>query len=124
MLIWLNTLPSNMYEILAKHGKIIKHCAKKNPKEFNQNKALEEALEFSEALIKRSTKHPDNPKRPDREEFIKEYGDMVYRGMILLLSEFPEHDLEEMKFLVEDHIEMKLADLEQWKKEKKYTGGL
>lgn len=64
---------------------ILEICASVNTKEYNFNKALEEAIEFQEVLVKLQTKHPDNPRRPKKEELIKEYGDLIYRGLIVLI---------------------------------------
>lgn len=99
-------------------------CAKNNAPEFNRSKALEEAAEFMEAVLKYQTKHPENPKRPEKTEMLKEYGDFLYRGFILLIQEFPELTLKELGDAIEKHVEEKLSKLESYKDAGKYTNGL
>lgn len=103
---------------------ILEHCAEFNTFEFNSNKALEEASEFMEALLKYQTKAIDNPKRPSREEILKEYADFQYRGKILLMSLFPELKEENIEKMIEDHKTMKLNKLEFWRRSSKYKNGL
>jgi hypothetical protein len=103
---------------------ILMFCATKNPPAFNYNKALEEAGEFSEVLIKLQTKHLENPKRPDKMEAIKEFGDLQYRGVIALMTLFPDKSVEEILTDVTEHIETKLGKLIQYRDEGKYHGGL
>jgi hypothetical protein len=104
--------------------KIVKFCAQKNTFEYNADKAIEEAIEFSEVVIELRTKHKGNPKRPDKVEAIKEYGDFFYRGLIYLMALNPAKTMNEILAEVADHIELKLDKLEQYKKEGKYKGGL
>lgn len=103
---------------------IIEYCAKNNKFGYNSDKAIEEAIEFAEVVVKLKTKHKDNPKRPDKEEALKEYGDFVYRGMIYLKSLFPEKSLDEISEDVSEHIYSKLDKLVQYKEQGKYKGGL
>ena len=103
---------------------LLQHCAKNNPAQFNRDKAVEEATEFIEAVTKRQTKHPDNPKRPEKIEILKEYGDFQYRGLILLIQEFPELTFNQILEKVEEHMTKKLTDLQRWKDEGKYNDGL
>ena len=67
-----------------------------------KKKALEELVELQEVIIKRQTKPVDGPKRPDKIELIKEFGDVQYRVLIYLAQEFPE--------LTIDQISIKLAE--------------
>lgn len=103
---------------------ILEHCAKTNTPEFNRNKALEEATEFMEAMLKRETKSPTNPKRPLKKESLTEYGDFMYRGMIYLMTEFPNHSYEAITEMVNEHIAEKLNKLIAYKRSGKYEGGL
>lgn len=103
---------------------IIDFCAKNNAPVFNYNKAIEETTEFNEVLIKLQTKHPDNPKYPDKNEVLKEYGDMVYRGFIAIKTLFPDYSSIVLKGEIDAHIEMKLLKLIKYKNEGKYTMGL
>lgn len=103
---------------------IIEFIATNNSFEFNQNKALEEASEFMEAVLKFSTKHKDNIKRPTRNEILKEYGDFMYRGLVYLKTIYPELSFEMINEKVDNHIVSKLEKLEQYKTEGKYKGGL
>lgn len=88
---------------------ILKHCAVNNSPEFNILKALEECGEFSEVLIKIQTKRSD--KRPELNEAIKEFGDVMYRGKIALMSLFPEATLKQLEQEIDSHIHMKLTKL-------------
>ena len=103
---------------------LLQFCATNNTPEFNRNKAMEEATEFNEAVLKYETKHPDNPKRPPREEILKEYGDFLYRGHILLIQLFPELSSDDIVQNIMGHVKMKLNKLSDYKKEGKYTKGL
>jgi phosphoribosyl-ATP pyrophosphohydrolase len=105
---------------------ILIELAKINPPEFNYNKAIEEAAEFVEALTKYQTKHPDNPKKPTKEDILKEYADFVYRGLAAVLTVYKDTgvSLDVLADMIEKHVEYKLAKLEQYKAEGKYKGGL
>lgn len=89
---------------------ILKHCAVNNVPEFNFLKAIEECGEFTEVLIKLQTKRSD--KRPDMNEAIKEFGDVMYRGKIALMTLFPGVALEKIEQEIDNHIHMKLKKLE------------
>lgn len=101
---------------------LLSYLAHSNSDNFNYNKALEEAIEFQEVIVKMQTKIPE--RQPDPKELIKEYGDFVYRGLIAILTKFPEMTVKEAQQQVEKHIEMKLGRLEVYRKEGKYKGGL
>lgn len=101
---------------------IMEYCASENEKSFNLNKALEEAVEFQEVLIKLQTKSPE--KRPPLGEAIKEYGDLAFRGMIALKTLFPEASYDDLTDRVTEHILYKLTKLKGYKDEAKYKGGL
>lgn len=106
------------------HEKLLQYCAEKNTPEFNQNKATEEVVEFMEVIIKRQTKHKDNPKKPKKDELIKEFGDVIYRGFIYLMQEFPEISQKELLGAIKSHIGDKLTQLQEWKEQGKYDNGL
>lgn len=110
--------------MLIEHKELLKHCAEENPNVFNKDKALEEAIEFCEAVVKRQTKHKTNPKKPQKEELFKEYGDFIYRGFIYLMQEFPELSMTELNIVIQDHIAHKLKSLQGYKDQGKYRGGL
>ena len=93
-----------------------------NTKEFNFNKALEEAVEFQEVLIKLQTKGPE--KKPDREEALKEYGDLCYRGMFVLMQLYPEYSAEDLEERVKEHMDYKLSKMYKNLKEGKYTNNI
>lgn len=99
-------------------------CAQNNEPSFNYNKAIEEAIEFVEVLIKLQTKHITNEKRPDPKEAIKEFGDLYYRGMIALKTLFIHKEFNTINNEVFEHIQMKLTKLQKYKEEGKYKGGL
>lgn len=103
---------------------ILKFCAENNTKEFNSNKALEEASEFMEALLKYQTKHPDNPKRPSEEDILGEYADFIYRGKIVLLQLFPDLTNEQIDIKIKTHTDYKLNKLQEWKDSGMYKAGL
>ena len=111
---------------ILKHDKIINLCAIDNPPGYNKDKILEEMSEFQQVMLKLITKHPDN--RPDKVELIKEFGDLVYRGMIYLYQEFPEFELEELVDKVNARIDKKLKEMETYRKDdvynEKYKGTL
>lgn len=111
-------------ESIIKHKELIEHCSSKNTESFNCNKSLEEMTEFAEVVIKRQTKHPTNPKVPKKEEYIKEFGDVIYRGFVVLKQQFPELSVEEIFSHLNEHIDGKLTRLQKWKDEDKYKGGL
>jgi len=106
------------------HDELIAFCAHDNEPTFNFNKALEEAAEFMDATLKYQTKHPDNPKRPPKEEILKEYGDLTYRGLILLKMINPELTLDQIYTKIIDHVSMKLDKLQQYRKDGHYANGL
>ena len=103
---------------------IIDHCVEKNPPEYNIDKAMEECIEFQEVLIKLRTKNATNPRRPKEVEALKEFGDVIYRGIIALRTIFPDANLEDILLDVNEHINKKLSRLGEFKKEGKYAGGL
>lgn len=107
-----------------KYKDIINHCAKNNPDEYNKDKALEELMEFSEVIIKRQTKSDSNPKKPKKEELIKEFGDVIYRDIIYLVQEHPELFLEEVLQDVKKHIEHKLDNMIEYQKTGQYLSGI
>lgn len=106
------------------HLEILEYMAVENPKSFNVLKALEEAVEFQEVLCKLQTKHPNNKKRPDKDELIKEFGDVIYRGLVAIKSEQPDLSYDEIFALAIKRIEFKLDNLIKYKSEGKYQGGL
>lgn len=106
-----------------KHLDILKHCAEANSTEFNAMKALEESSEFNEALLKFFTKHPNNPKKPDVTEITKEYGDFLYRGMIILMQ-LSGKSFQELEHFLHFHIAYKLDNLIEYKEDGKYREGL
>lgn len=101
---------------------ILQYCAKTNTYTFNMNKALEECVEFQEVLLKLQTKSPE--KQPDKVEAIKEFGDLFYRGLIALMTIFPELSEDDIHTQMAEHIKIKLTTLHNYKKEAKYLGGL
>lgn len=106
------------------YGEILEYCIGSNPPEFNFNKAIEECIEFQEILVKLQTKEITDPKRPSREDAIKEFGDLSYRGMIALGTLFPEKDIEELCDDIESHIMGKLEKLKEYKQLGIYKKGL
>ena len=103
---------------------IIEFCAYTNKPSFNANKALEEATEFMEVLLKLQTKADSNPKKPTREQVLEEYSHTVLRGFIKVLELFPEYNLEQVDALISKEIEIKCADLIKWQKQGLYKKGL
>lgn len=103
---------------------VIEYCIANNPPEFNYNKAIEECIEFQEVLVKLQTKEITNPKRPSREDAIKEFGDLSYRGIIALGTLFPEKDLEEISDKIDEHIMSKLMKLKEYRSLGIYKKGL
>lgn len=108
----------------VQYKEIIHFCATNNSVEFNTLKAIEEATEFNEALVKYQTKHPDNAKRPPKIEILKEYGDFMYRGMILIKQLFPELNNDQLEEALFAHVQYKLGKLISYKETGKYKGGL
>ncbi len=99
---------------------IIEHCANNNPSEFNLMKVLEEMAEFQEVATKLATKHPSNPDKPKKEELVKEFGDLIYRGIVYLKQQLPETSLKEIEEQLEARIVKKLSNLEKYKKQGLY----
>jgi phosphoribosyl-ATP pyrophosphohydrolase len=110
--------------VFEKKKEIIEHCASTNTEEFNFNKTLEEIAEFQEVMTKLKTKHPDNPTKPKKEELVKEFGDLIYRGIVYLKQQFPDMSVLELIDKVEARIEKKLSNLEEWRKADLYKSGL
>jgi len=113
-----------MIKLTKENIEIISYMSVKNAVTYNLNKALEESIEFQEVIIKLQTKHSKNPKRPDPEDAIGEYGDQQYRGLVALMTLFPNKSLEEILEKVANHIDKKLSNLRKYKKENNYIGGL
>lgn len=109
---------------IGKYSEIIEYCVRNNTPEYNQLKALEEATEFIDAVIKRITKHPDTGNQPSREDILGEYSDFIYRGYIYLKTLFPDTREEAIDRYIAEHIERKLDKLIEYKNEEKYKGGL
>lgn len=105
------------------YNNLLEHCAQSNSLQYNRYKILEELAEFMEVIIKRETKDEGNPRKPVKKELIKEFGDVIYRGIIYLLQEFPLNP-EELTEEIQKHIELKLDKLEVWRNEGTYKGGL
>lgn len=106
------------------HQEIMEFCAKNNPSSYNYNKALEELIELQEVIVKMQTKHPSNPKAPDKKELIKEFGDVIYRCKIMLMDVFPDMTQQDLEKEVNEHISKKLTNLEKYKNKGTYKGGL
>ena len=69
---------------ITQSNELFDYLINKNTKVYNINKALEEAVEFQEVLIKLQTKHKDNPKRPTEEDLVSEFADFILRGSVAL----------------------------------------
>lgn len=104
--------------VFEERGAIINRCCEINDPEYNFHKIIEELAEFQEAIVKQKTKHPDNPDKPSKKSMIKEFGDVMYRGVIYLMQEFPDYTLEELLKEIEKRIDSKLEALEDVQKEK------
>ena len=117
-------MDNNELDMYEEQEKIMIYCATTNPAGFNKDKALEESAEFFEAVLKNVTKHPDNPKRPTRDDILDEYADFMYRGMIYLKELFPELTLDDLSDKVGERVETKLNQLIEWKNKGMYKGGL
>lgn len=103
---------------------IVEHCVKTNTLEFNKDKALEEASEFMEAVLKFNTKQEDNPKRPTLQDIKGEYGDFIYRGFIYLMSLEPGTTIDNLIDEIGQHVEHKFEKLRKYQEEGKYINGL
>ena len=101
---------------------LLESLAGDNPVSYNFDKALEEAAEFSEALLKFKTKKPE--RRPNRMQILEEYSDFMYRGFIAIQTLFPDKTQEEILTMCQSHINKKLAALTKYKKQGQYKGGL
>lgn len=103
---------------------ILSYCAKNNTLEFNAFKAIEETTEFNEALIKFITKHPDNKKRPTKEDILKEAGDVMYRTLIVLANIYNVDDFDKLTNDMLEHVDSKLTKLIEYREQGKYKKGL
>lgn len=111
-------------KILKDKAEIIDFCAVKNTPEFNTIKVLEEIAEFQEVVTKIVTKHPNNPDKPQKEELIKEFGDLIYRGIVYLKQQFPNMSIKDIDDALQARIEKKLSKLEEYRKDELYKNGL
>ena len=93
-----------------------------NTESFTMFKVFEEMAEFQEVLTKLKTKRSD--KKPPLEEALKEYGDVVYRGLFALLALNPEASVDQITSAVETHIGNKLTKLNEYLALGKYKGEL
>ena len=103
---------------------LLKYMATNNKQQFNFNKAIEEATEFNDALVKMQTKHVSNPKKPTKDDILKEYADFQYRGYVALMSLFPELSTDEIDDRIDEHMFKKLGKLQDYLEEGKYNNGL
>src|SRR6185503_2344484 len=100
---------------MIKKDEILLFLSKDNDRNYNFDKALEESAEFSEVLLKYKTKHPE--RKPDPKKILEEYGDLVLRGFIALLTLYPDSSIEEIKEEVKRHINKKLSKLQKFREE-------
>lgn len=106
---------------------LISYLVQNNSFEYNMDKAIEEAIEFVEVLVKLKTKHKDNPKRPNKIEAIKEFGDLCLRGVVALETLFVEETKHDKTFVcdkITSHTEDKLKKLRSYLKKGTFKGGL
>lgn len=107
---------------------LVEFMVRRNKAEFNHLKAVEEANEFAEALVKHMTKSVLNPKRPIAGDILNEFGDLILRGLVSLTTLFHttgvDVTLEDVIEGIELHIASKLERLEGWKKTGAYSNGL
>ena len=103
---------------------LVTYLAQNNSLEYNLDKAIEEALEFAEVLVKLKTKNKNNPKRPKEIEALKEFGDLMYRGAVALESIFMDNDEISIEEEIEKHIDNKLGKLRGYLEKGTYKGGL
>jgi len=114
----------NIEQISPDNIAMLHVMAEENSVEYNFKKVVEELFEFGEAITKLETKHETNPKKPESNEAIKEFGDVIFRGVVYLMNIFPDQTVEEIQQRVNDHINYKLQKLEGYYEEKLYQGGL
>lgn len=101
---------------------LFNHLKNTNNYSFNMNKVVEECIEFSEVIVKLQTKRPE--KAPNKIEALKEYSDLMIRGMVALSCIFPEKTIDEITDDIGRCGMEKLSKLENWRKEQEYLGGL
>lgn len=111
-------------KVFENKSAIINCCCETNTPDFNFQKVIEEIAEFQEAIVKQKTKRADNPDKPPKKNMIKEFGDLMYRGVIYLLQEFPELTLEELMDKIEKRVEEKLDELSEVHAKKERKGYL
>lgn len=99
------------------------YLVQNNSFEYNMDKAIEEAIEFAEVLVKLKTKHKDNPKRPKLEEALKEFGDVILRGSVAVMQLYKDEETDPAEF-VEQHIQTKCNKLIGYLEKGTYKGGL
>lgn len=110
-------LEADMYELFE-------YMKTNNSKEFNINKCLEELVEFQEVLLKMQTKADSNPKKPTVQDAIDEFGDVLYRSWVALMTIIPDKSLDEIYDMLDDRIMNKIKKLIEWRKSGKYVNGL
>lgn len=113
-----------MINFTEENIEILEIILENNDRSYNVYKALEETTEFNEVILKLQTKNKTNPKRPEKLEAKKEYGDMVFRGFLALMQEFPYEEINDIVKDVSDHIDYKLNNLKKYHDNKEYIGGL
>lgn len=113
-----------MINLDTKNTDLLKYLAYENKPSYNFNKALEECIEFQEVLIKLQTKPKDSEKRPPEAQLIEEFGDAIYRGLVVIMTTFPDTDIQTLVDQVEERIDYKLGRLQSHKSAGDYKGGL
>lgn len=106
---------------------LMEYLAQANSFEYNMDKAIEEALEFAEALVKYKTKHKDNPKRPKLSDIVDEFGDLLLRGGVALAMLFQEEIDEDSEYLgrvLGERLDYKCSKLRGYLEKGTYKGGL
>lgn len=111
-----------MINLTGENKATLIYMAANNTESFNYNKALEEAVEFQEVILKLQTKQVD--KKPDKVEAFKEYGDLIYRGLVAIMTIYPNMTIDGILEIVKNHIDYKLDKLRDFADSEEYQGYL
>lgn len=120
-------IENNEEEIVQDNTELMRELAESNDHDYNLRKALEEAIEFSEVMVKMLNKSRDN--RPSMTDAVDEFGDVIVRGTIALMSLQvnvlnEDANITTVEEMLEERITKKLNRLRVYLKDGKYEKGV
>lgn len=103
------------------YSDVVYSLVKNNSRNYNFQKVIEEIAEFQMEISKFETKAKD--RKPPVEKIIEEFSHLTLRSMIYLIQ-VTGKTVEELEDEISEHITTKISQLEKYKKQGKYKGGL